>query len=542
MGFKKMVRGLAAFSSMTAVSRVFGLARDVAIATTFGATWESDAFAIAFRIPNFLRRLFAEGSFGTAFIPVLMEARDRTDRDGLRRIISNIAGVLAAVVGSIVVLGMLNATTIASLFAGASNPAKVSLISELLRLTFPFLLFVSLAALLGGALNSEGKFGLPALTPVILNICLVIACFLAAANGKVSVTYLGWAVMVGGLIQLLVLGRAVARIGLLGLPTFGLRSYEVRKTSRLMLPTLVGSSVAQINLLFDTALASALFVGSQTWLSQADRFLELPLGLFGVALSTVILPALASHYARSDVRGFQSTISWAVRTSLLISIPACVALLCISHDIVVALFQYGRFRAFDSRMVSASVTCLSIGLPAFALIKVLLPAFYARQDASFPMRVGLIAVVSNVALSCVLLLISYVANGYGEASSVGFRGYLETQPGLHVTLGVASAMSSYINLALLSLELYRRGVLQVQSELIVFVVKVLASSIGMASVLILMKYLAGPVTSPHSLVRILWVLALCSVGGLTFVCALYAMGIRIASLSRDDDLESPKVP
>src|SRR4249919_2895075 len=318
----RMLRGLLSFGSMTMVSRVFGLVRDMVINSVFGANAMTDAFWVAFRIPNFMRRLFAEGSFSTAFVPVFTEIKEKRSHQDLKELVSRTAGTLGGVLAIIVALGVIFAPQVTLLFSpgSAANPAKFALTVELLRLTFPFLLFVSLTALAGGALNSFHRFGMPALTPVLLHLC-----------------------MIAGLLQLLFQLPQLGQLDLLSLPRWGASHPDVRKVMRLMVPTLFGSSVAQVNLLLDTIIASLLVAGSQTWLSQADRFLELPLGVFGIALGTVILPTLARHHVNTDHDGFSRALDWGLRTTLLIALPAMLGLMLLSVPLVATLFQHGQF-------------------------------------------------------------------------------------------------------------------------------------------------------------------------------------------------------
>ncbi|HTD29348.1 MAG TPA: murein biosynthesis integral membrane protein MurJ, partial [Xanthomonadaceae bacterium] len=327
-----MLRSLASFSSMTMISRVFGLVRDMAINAAFGADWRTDAFWVAFRIPNFMRRLFAEGSFSTAFVPVLTEVKETRSLDDVRALVARTAGTLGAVLLLIVAIGVIFAPQVTLLFSPGviHQPEKFSLTINLLRLTFPFLLFVSLTALAGGVLNSYHRFGLPALTPVILNLCMIAGALWLSRLLQTPILALGWAIFAAGILQLLVQLPAMRTLGVLAWPRWGWSHPDVRKIMRLMVPTLFGSSIAQVNLLLDTVIASLLVAGSQTWLSQADRFLELPLGVFGIALGTVILPTLSRHHVNTDRDGFSKALDWGLRTTLMIAVPAMLGLMLLS--------------------------------------------------------------------------------------------------------------------------------------------------------------------------------------------------------------------
>ncbi|MDR1076894.1 MAG: murein biosynthesis integral membrane protein MurJ [Xanthomonadaceae bacterium] len=459
-----MLKGLLSFSSMTMVSRVLGLVRDQAINYAFGANASTDAFWVAFRIPNFLRRLFAEGSFSTAFVPVLTEVKETHPHADLENLVSRVSGTLGGILLVVTALGVIFAPQVALVFNPGSvrDPAKFGLIVDLLRLTFPFLLFVSLTALCGGVLNSFHRFALPALTPVILNLCMIAGALWLAPRLRVPILAMGWAVLAAGILQLLFQLPALRGLNLLTLPRWGWRHPGVRKVLRLMVPTLFGSSVAQINLLFDTVIASFLIAGSQTWLSQADRFLELPLGVFGVALGTVILPALSRHHVKTDREGFSRALDWGLRTTLLIAVPAMLGLLFLAKPLVATLFQHGKFSAFDTRMAALSVFGLSFGLPAFALVKVVLPAFYSRQDTVTPVRAGVASLVANMVFTACILVLLYHLWVPPELHRQGIWVALSTQPGLHLALGLASALAGYLNLWLLWRWLGKTGVYQQQ--------------------------------------------------------------------------------
>ncbi len=429
-----LLRGLLSFSTMTTISRVLGLVRDQVISAQFGANAITDAFMVAFRVPNFLRRLFAEGSFATAFVPVFTEVKETRSHTDLRALMARVSGTLGGVLLVVTALGLLLAPQLAWLFGTGANtdPAKQGLLTELFRLTFPFLFFVSLTALASGALNSFQRFAMPALTPVILNLCMISSALWLAPRLQVPILALGWAVLAAGILQLLFQLPGLRRIDLLTLPRWGWNHPDVRKILTLMVPTLFGSSIAQINLLMDTFIAARLSDGSQTWLSLADRFLELPLGVFGVALGTVILPTLARHHVKTDTASFSNALDWGLRTTLLIAVPAMLALLLLAEPLVSTLFQYHHFTAFDVRMTALSVYGLSLGLPAFALLKVVLPAFYARQDTKTPVRAGIAALLTNMLLNFAFLALLYQLDGSRRPESPRHPG----RPG--PTAGIAS--------------------------------------------------------------------------------------------------------
>ncbi|WP_433854043.1 murein biosynthesis integral membrane protein MurJ [Stenotrophomonas nitritireducens] len=523
-----MLRGLLSFSSMTMVSRVLGLVRDQAISITFGANATTDAFWVAFRVPNFLRRLFAEGSFATAFVPVFTEVKETRPHADLRELMARVSGTLGGVLLVLTALGLIFTPQIAWLFADAdaADPVKYGLLVDLLRLTFPFLLFVSLTALAGGALNSFQRFAMPALTPVILNLCMIAGALWLAPRLEVPILALGWAVLAAGVLQLLFQLPSLKGINLLTLPRWGWNHPDVRRVLTLMVPTLFGSSVAQINLMLDTVIAARLSDGSQSWLSLADRFLELPLGVFGVALGTVILPALARHHVKTDGEGFSNALDWGLRMTLLIAVPSMLGLLLLAQPLIATLFQYREFTDFDTRMTALSVYGLSFGLPAFALLKVVLPAFYSRQDTRTPVRAGVAALVANMVFNFVLLAVLYQVMVPEALKAQGVMAALAAQPGLHLALGIASALSSYLNLGLLWYWLGRTGVYQRRPGWGGYLLRLVLACVAMVAVLLALLHWLPGFTSMDKWQRIGALALLVGGGGLTYLLAMVAMGFR----------------
>jgi len=527
-----LLRGLLSFSGMTFISRILGLVRDQAINYAFGANAATDAFWVAFRIPNFLRRLFAEGSFSTAFVPVFTEVKETRPHADLKALVANVSGTLGGVLLVVVALGLLFTPQLAMVFTpgAVDEPERFALVVHLLRLTFPFLLFVSLTALAAGALNSFGRFGLPALTPVILNLCMIGGALWLAPRLQVPILAMGWAVLAAGVLQLLFQLPAMRGLDLLALPAWGWRHPDVRRVMKLMVPTLFGSSVAQINLLLDTVLASFLFVGSQTWLSQADRFLELPLGLFAIALGTVILPALSRHHVNADRAGFSSALDWGLRNTLTIAVPAMFGLMLLAQPLVATLFQHGRFTAFDTRMAALSVLGLSFGLPAFALVKVLLPAFYSRQDTRTPVRAGVTSLVANMLLNFALLGALYAVMVPAPLRAQGVLAALAATPGLHLALGIASALASYVNLGLLWRWLRRDGVYQPAPGWGRFALRLALACAALCAVVLAGLHWAPDFTTAPVPQRVAWLLGLVGAGVAAYGAALVAMGWRLREL------------
>ena len=526
---RSMARGILSFGGMTMLSRVFGLVRDRLIGHYFGANAMTDAFFVAFRIPNFMRRLFAEGSFSTAFVPVFTEIKEKRSHAELKELMARTAGTLGGVLLVVTAIGMLASPWLASLFSNHAEPipGQQALIVRLLLLTFPFLLFVSLTALAAGALNSYHRFGLPAFAPIILNLCMIAGTLWGSKFTDPPILAMGWAILAAGVLQLLFLMPALARLDLLALPRWGWRHPDVRKVMRLMVPTLLGSSVAQVNLLFDTFIAAMLVHGSQSWLSTADRFLEFPLGVFGIALGTVILPTLARHHVNTDRAGFSKSLDWGLRATLIIILPAMLGLMLLALPLVSTIFQYGKFTAEAARMTALSVFGLSFGLPAFALVKTVLPAFYARQDTRTPVRAGLASMVANMVFNIALLALLVALWVPEEARQDGVMATLARVPGLHFALGIASALSSYLNLVLLWRWLRRADVFDLQPGWTRFLVRLLLANLAMGLALWFGLQVAPDFTVVDKWQRIGWLGALVGGGALVYAVAMLVLGFRL---------------
>jgi len=526
-----LLRSMMSFSAMTFVSRLLGLVREQVIAGVFGANWMTDAFLVAFRIPNFMRRLFAEGSFSTAFVPVLTEVKEKRPHAELKNLISLTAGTLGAVLLIVTAIGVIGSNQLTAIFAPGAlleQPEKFRLTSDLLRITFPFLMLVSLTALASGVLNSFHRFALPALTPVILNLCMIGAAFWLAPKMAIPITSLAWAVLVAGFLQLLFQLPALRKLDLLTLPRWGWSHPDVRRILRLMIPTLFGSSVAQVNLLLDTLIASFLIVGSQTWLGYSDRLLEFPLGMFGVALGTVILPSLSRHHVNTDRAGFSRALDWGLRTTLLISIPAMIGLVFLAKPIVATLFLHGKFTAHDVDMVGLSLAALSFGLPAFALVKVLAPAFYARQDTKTPVKAGIAAMIANMVLN--LLFVGALFVVWGGNTHGNLLDGIASIPGLHMGIALASALASYLNLWLLWKNLSRAGVYEKQPGWMIHTLRLAAACAALIIVLAIGIYVWPDWSQWPTTTRVMRLAILIAAAGAAYLGVLFATGFRLRDL------------
>jgi putative peptidoglycan lipid II flippase len=433
---------------MTLLSRILGLLRDMVFTRLFGAGLGTDAFLVAFKIPNFLRRLFAEGAFSQAFVPVLTEYKTRQGQDDVADLTAHVAGTLAGILFMLTLVVVLASPILVMVFAPGfiGQPEKLELTAQMLRVTFPYILFISLTALAAGVLNSYGRFAIPAFTPVLLNLSLIACAIWLAPHMSVPVTALAWGVFIAGIAQLGFQFPFIYRLGLLRRPRWGWQHGGVRRVMKLMLPGIFGSSVMQINLLFDVLIASFLVTGSVTWLYLSDRMVELPLGIFGIALATVILPNLSQKHASSDPEGFSQMLDWALRWVLVIGLPSAVGLAVLASPILTTLFLYGDFTANDVQMASVSLWAYSFGLLGFILVKVLAPGYFARQDTRTPVRIGIMAMVVNMVCNVVFVF-----------------GMLKLEiSGAHAGLALATTVSAFVNASLLLRGLRNDGVYQVQ--------------------------------------------------------------------------------
>lgn len=457
-----LLRSSLVVGMMTMLSRVLGLVRDVVIAGYFGSSAAADAFFVAFKIPNFLRRLFAEGAFAQAFVPVLSEYRTQRTFPEVRELVCRVSGTLAATLLMVTVVGVLAAPILIRVFAPGfiDEPFKLALAGDMLRITFPYLLLISLTALAGSILNSYGRFAVPAITPVLLNLSLIGSTLLLTPYFDQPVMALAWGVAIAGVSQLLLQIPFLMQIRLLPVPKWGPDHEGTRRIMKLMIPALLGVSVSQINLLLDTVLASFLQTGSVSWLYYSDRLSELPLGVFGIAIATVILPSLSRKHAEDSSDHFSNTIDWALRLVLLIGIPAAVALFMLAGPLIATLFDYGEMQSRDVLMASMSLKAYSIGLVAFMLIKVLAPGYFSRQDTKTPVRIAIKAMIANMVFNLILVY-----------------------PLQHVGLALATTLSAYMNAGMLFYGLIRCGVYRPAKGWKLYLGQLVFANAAMAAVL-----------------------------------------------------------
>ncbi len=513
----KLLKRTAIVGGMTLVSRVLGLLRDMVLARLFGADAGMDAFFVAFKIPNFMRRLFAEGAFSQAFVPVIAEYRVQQSHQGVQQLVDRVAGTLLGVLTLLTVFGVLASPVLVTLFAPGfikQGSQQFQLASDLLRWTFPYLLFVSMVAFAAGILNTYGRFAAASFVPVWLNVVLIGAALGVAPHLQQPEFALAVGVFVAGLLQVLFLLPSLKRIGLLPRPRWGTRDPGVRRIMQLMLPGILGSSVAQINLLIDTLIASFLTAGSVSWLYYSDRLVEFPLGVFAIALSTVILPSLSRSHADNSVEEYSDTLDWALRMILIIGIPSTLGLFLLAQPMLVTLFQYGDFSAIDVRMAGLSLMAYALGLPGFMLIKVLAPAYYARKDTRTPVRIAIIALLVNAACN-LLFVVPMVLNDI---------------PGPHAGLALATSLAAWVNAALLYRTLRQQALFTPRTGWGRLWLQMLFATVMMSLGLAWFVPATGDWLQQPATNRVLWMIFAVFGGAAVYLLSLQLSGVKLLQI------------
>ena len=510
-----LLRALATVSSMTMLSRILGFVRDFVIARTFGAGVATDAFFVAFKLPNLLRRMFAEGAFSQAFVPILGEYKNRQGDAAAHALVNRVAGTLGLCVLLLSIVGVLAAPWLVYLSAPgfSADAGKFELTVALTRLTFPYILFMSLVALAGGVLNTWGRFAIPAFTPVLLNLSFIALALFLAPQLDEPVMALGWAVILGGAAQLALQLPALAKLGMLPRPQLAWRDEGVRRVMRLMAPALLGVSVTQISLLINTIFASFLQTGSVSWLYYADRLMEFPVGLLGAALGTILLPTLSRLSAEARHDEYSQTLDWGLRLCLLLALPAALGLAILAAPLVATLFFHGAFSANDVLQTRHALIAYSVGLTGLLLVKVLAPGFYARQNIRTPVKIALASLAVTQVLNLVLIV-----------------------PLQHAGLALAIGLAACFNAGLLYRGLRRHGIYQPQAGWLPFVARLAAGLVVMGAVL---WYFSGDAESwlQYSAIERLWRLAALVCGGAAvYFGALGIVGIRLTDFRRRADI------
>ena len=501
----------------TLLSRITGLLRDTFMAQALGVGPVSDAFLVAFKIPNFLRRLFAEGAFSQSFVPVISEYKVKREQAEVRELIGGVAGTLGSVLFLVSAIGVIAAPVIILLFApkwALSDSNEYTLAVQMLRWTFPYLFFVSMVSLFSGVLNSYGKFFLPAITQVVMNLVLIIAALFFAARSHNPGLVLAIGVFISGALQLVFQLPAVAKLGLLSWPRWRPALEGVRRVAKLMVPGIVGSSMAQISLLLDTQIATFLVTGSVTWLYYADRLMEFPLGVFSIALATVILPGLSAHHASKATEHFSATLDWALRLVVVLASPAAVGMLCFAGPMTAMILGYGRFDPEDVQKTSYALMAYSWGLLGFSFVKVLVPGYYARQNTRRPVRIALTALGITMAMNVLIVI---------PAAKLGF-------PNPHILIATSTCTGAAINTLLLWRGLMKEGVLRPSPVWPKFLLRVVVANAVMGA---LLWWLAGDTlhwAQMPFVERVLRGGGEITLGAAVYFAMLYVLGLRYRDL------------
>jgi len=515
---KKRISGLklalktSVVSGMTLLSRILGLVRDIVFARYFGAGLLMDAFLVAQRIPNMLRRFFAEGAFSAGFVPVMARYKEKHGQDETREYLDAMAGTFGIVLFVVTIIGVIGAPLLVFIVAPGfvNDGGDFDLAALMLRFTFPYLFFISLTAFAGGILNTHGRFGVPAFTPVILNVVLISAAVWAAPLLDQPIMALAYAVFIAGLAQLLFQLPFLASIHALPRPKWRPRHEGVRRAFKLMLPAMFGSSVAQINVLLSGIIASLLPVGSISYLYYSDRLMEFPLGLFGIALATVTLPYLSRLWANGERREFAETLEWSMRIAVLIAVPAAVGLIILASPLIITLFHGGEFDARSVNMTVLALQAYAIGLVGFSFVKILAPAFFAREDTRTPVKIGIVALLTNLVLG---------SSSAWYLSSSGFAGP-------HTGLAAATSVAAVLNAVLLYRGLRKADVIRHGPGWSVLLLRVVVANGAMIAVLLWLHKAATWWMAANLEDRVSWLSLSVVAGAGVYFVALVVLGLR----------------
>ena len=506
-----LLKSLAAVSSMTMLSRVLGFVRDTIVARTFGAGMATDAFFVAFKLPNLLRRIFAEGAFSQAFVPILAEYKAQQGEEATRTFLAYVSGLLTLVLAVVTLLGMLAAPLVIWITAPgfADTPEKFALTSSLLRVTFPYILLISLASLAGAVLNTWNRFSVPAFVPTLLNVSMIIFALFLTPYFDPPIMAMAWATLVGGLAQFLYQLPHLKRIGMLVLPRLNLRDSGVWRVMKQMGPAILGVSVSQISLIINTIFASFLAAGSVSWMYYADRLMELPSGVLGVALGTILLPALSRTYAKADRQEYSRLLDWGLRLCFLLVLPCSAALALLSEPLTVSLFQYGRFDAHDALMTQRALVAYAVGLLGIILVKVLALGFYAQQNIKTPVKIALFTLAVTQVLNLILI-----------------------GPLQHVGLALAIGVAACLNAGLLFWQLRRHNLFIPQAGWTSFLLRLLIAVAVMTAVLFGLMQLLPSWSEGLMWQRLLRLGGLVAAGVLAYFASLFLLGFRVRDFNR----------
>jgi putative peptidoglycan lipid II flippase len=506
-----LLKTLATVSSMTFISRILGFVRDMLVARVFGASVATDAFFVAFRIPNLLRRLFAEGAFSQAFVPILSEYKNKRTEAQTRDLVNKVSALLSIALFAITLIGVIAAPVVIYISAPgfSASPQKFGLTVDLLRITFPYILFISLVSLAGGILNTYGKFSVPALTPALLNVSFIGCTLWLAPLLDPPVLALAWAVFIGGALQVAFQIPFLMKIRLMPWPSLKSDDPGAWRIVKQMGPAVFGVSISQISLLINTIFASFLVTGSVSWLYYADRLMEFPAGLLGVALGTILLPSLSRHYAQNSAEEYSRLLDWGLRLTMLLTLPAALALAVLATPLVATLFFHGQFSPNDVSMTRNAVVAYSVGLLGLILVKVLAPGFYARQNIKTPVKIAILTLVMTQLMNLAFIV-----------------------PLRHAGLALAIGLGACINAALLYYKLRSQNIFQPQPGWAIFMAKILTASSGMGVLLWIVSGSDASWLEVSTFDRVLRLIYIVALGGASYFAMLWVLGFRLRNFSK----------
>ena len=506
-----LLKSLAAVSSMTMFSRVLGFVRDAIVARVFGAGMATDAFFVAFKLPNLLRRIFAEGAFSQAFVPILAEYKSKQGEDATRVFVAYVSGLLTLALAVVTIAGMLAAPWVILVTAPgfADTADKFALTSQLLQITFPYILLISLASLAGAILNTWNRFSVPAFAPTLLNVSMIGFALFGAPYFHPPVLALAWAVTVGGVLQLVYQLPHLKKIGMLVLPRINFRDAGAMRVVKQMGPAILGVSVSQISLIINTIFASFLVSGSVSWMYYADRLMEFPSGVLGVALGTILLPSLSRSFSSGNHDEYCRLMDWGLRLCFLLALPSAVALGILAKPLTVSLFQYGKFTAFDALMTQRALIAYSVGLLGIIVVKVLAPGFYSRQDIKTPVRIAIVTLIMT------------------QLMNLAFIG-----PFKHAGLSLSIGLAACLNASLLYWQLRKQNIFTPQAGWGRFLVRLLVAVLVMAAALVAMLWVMPDWAQGNMAERLLRLIAVVVVGVVAYFATLALLGFRVKEFAR----------
>lgn len=508
-----LLKALATVSSMTMLSRILGFVRDAIIARIFGASLATDAFFVAFKLPNLLRRIFAEGAFSQAFVPIFTEYKQTKSEEETKLFLAKVAGFLSVILLIVTALGIIIAPIIVWISAPgfANDQNKFDLTIQLLRITFPYIFLISLSSLVSSVLNAYNKFAIPAFIPTFLNISFIMGALFFAPYFNPPVLVLGWAVFFGGILQLGFQLPYLKKIGFLVWPKFQYKDPAVLRVIKQMGPAIFGVSVAQFSLIINTIFASFLVSGSVSWMYYADRLMEFPTGILGVALGTILLPTLSKHAANRSDESFSLLLNWSIRLALILALPSAVGLAVLSEPLIKTLFMYGAFTNYDVEMTQRALLAYTFGLVGLILIKVLAPGFYARQNIKTPVKVAIVTLIFTQLLN--LLLVKSLQ---------------------HAGLALAIGLGACLNAGILWWLLVKKGIYKPQKGWLVFLSKITIALLAMTASIWAVQYFLHLNWHDRAWERVAQLSALIILGVFVYFLTLYILGFRAKDFKRTE--------